>query len=177
MIKKKLLQKKPKNIFEQNVNCNEIIDLCKKLHLTIVGTGGAEIREGNKKHILSIVRQMMKMHSLQVIGNKKEEDLVNWGNEKVDEKNKIKNIKDKKLANSLYFINIIKSIEPDAVNLDNIIQDKDDKESKESNAKNCISIARKLGVTVFLEWKDIVLVKRNLLLTFLASIYEVAQNH
>ena len=97
IVKKKLLQKKPKNVFEQNVNCNEIIDLCKKLHLTIVGTGGAEIREGNKKHILSIVRQMMKMHSLQVIGNKKEEDLVNWGNEKVDENNKIKNLRDKNL--------------------------------------------------------------------------------
>ena len=120
---------------------------------------------------------MMKMHSLQVIGNKKEEDLVNWGNEKVDENNKIKNLKDKKLGNSLYFINIIKSIEPNVVNLDSIIQDKDDKESKESNAKNCISIARKLGATVFLEWKDIVQIKSNLLLIFLASIYEVAKNH
>ena len=120
---------------------------------------------------------MMKMHSLQIIGNKKEEDLVNWGNEKVDDNYKIKNLKDKKLGNSLYFINIIKSIEPDAVNLDTIIQDKDDKESKENNAKNCIAIARKLGATVFLEWKDIVQVKSNLLLTFLASIYEVAQNH
>ena len=177
IVKKKLIQKKPKNVFEQNVNCNEIIDLCKKLHLTVVGTGGGEIREGNKKHILSIVRQMMKMHSLQVIGNKKEEDLVNWGNEKVDENNKIKNLKDKKLGNSLYFINIIKSIEPNVVNLDSIIQDKDDKESKESNAKICISIVRKLGATVFLEWKDIVQIKSNLLIIFLASIYEVAQNH
>ena len=118
----------------------------------------------------------MKMHSLQIIGNKKEEDLVNWGNEKVEEKNKIKNLKDKKVGNSLFFIDIIKSIEPEAVNLDIIIQDKDDKQSKESNAKNCISIARKLGATVFLEWKDIVQVKSNLLLIFLASIYEVAQN-
>ena len=60
---------------------------------------------------------MMKMHSLQVIGNKKEEDLVNRGNEKVDENNNIKNLKEKKLVNSLYFINIIKSIEPNAANL------------------------------------------------------------
>ena len=119
----------------------------------------------------------MKMHSLQIIGNKKEEDLVNWGNEKVEEKNKIKNLKDKKVGNSLFFIDIIKSIEPEAVNLDIIIEDKDDKQSKESNAKNCISIARKLGATVFLEWKDIVQVKSNLLLIFLASIYEVAQNY
>ena len=176
VVKWKVVDKKPKNVFKKNINCNEVIDSCKKLKFNIVGIGGSDIREGRKKYILSIVWQMMKMHSLQIIGNKTEDDLVKWGNEKVDENIRIKNLKDKKLGNSLFFINIIKYIDPNVINLD-IIEDKNDEESKKNNAKNCISAARKLGAIVLLEWKDIVKVKSNLLLTFLASIYNVAQNY
>ena len=49
----------------------------------------------------------MRGHSLQVIGNKTEEDLIKWDNERVGADLKIKSLKDKKLGNSLYFINIM----------------------------------------------------------------------
>ena len=52
-----------------------------------------------------------------------------------------------------------------------------DDEAKENNAKYAISIARKLGATVFLVWEDIAEVKSKLLLTLLASIYEVGANY
>ena len=121
---------------------------------------------------------MMRAHSLQVIGNKTEEELISWGNERVGDENlKVKSLKDKKLGNSLYFINIMKSIEPRSINWDIVITDKEDDESKQNNAKYAISIARKLGATVFCVWEDITEVKSKLLLTFLASIYEVAQNY
>ena len=120
---------------------------------------------------------MMRAHSLQVIGNKTEEELIHWGNEKVDEDLKVKSLKDKKLGNSLYFINIMKSIEPRSINWDIVITDKDDDDSKQNNAKYAISIARKLGATVFCVWEDITEVKSKLLLTFLDSIYDVAQNY
>ena len=38
----------------------------------IVGIGDEDIRDGNKKYILVIIWQMMKAHSLEVIGNKTE---------------------------------------------------------------------------------------------------------
>ena len=120
---------------------------------------------------------MMRQHSLQVIGNKTEEELVAWGNDRVDEQYKVKSLKDKKLANSLYFIYIMKSIEPRSINWDIVVQDKDDAEAKENNAKYAISIARKLGATVFCVWEDIAEVKSKLLLTLLASIYEVGSNY
>ena len=97
--------------------------------------------------------------------------------EKVDEELRVKSLKDKKLGNSLYFINIMKSIEPRSINWDIVITDKDDDDSKQNNAKYAISIARKLGATVFCVWEDITEVKSKLLLTFLASIYDVAQNY
>ena len=159
----KIVDKKPNNPFKKTANCNEVIDASKKSNYKIVGIGGGDIRDGNKKYILAIVWQMMRAHSLQVIGNKTEEELVAWGNDRVDSQYKVKSLKDKKLCNSLYFIHIMKSIEDD--------------EAKENNAKYAISIARKLGATVFLVWEDIAEVKSKLLLTLLASIYEVGANY
>ena len=174
----KIVDKKPNNPFKKTVNCNEVIDASKKSKYHIVGIGGGDIRDGNKKYILAIVWQMMRAHSLQVIGNKTEEELIAWGNEKVDDDSlKVKSLKDKKLGNSLYFINIMKAIEPRSINWDIVVTDKDDEESKQNNAKYAISIARKLGATVFLVWEDIAEVKSKLLLTFLASLYEVGNNY
>ena len=173
----KLVDKKPKNPFKIQANCDEVIEASKKSNYKIVGIGGGDIRTGNKKYILAIVWQMMRQHSLQVIGNKTEEELVAWGNDRVDEQYKVKSLKDKKLATSLYFIYIMKSIEPRSINWDIVMQDKDDDEAKENNAKYAISIARKLGATVFCVWEDIAEVKSKLLLTLLASIYEVGNNY
>ena len=173
----KLVDKKPNNPFKKTTNCNEVIDASKKSNYKIIGIGGGDIRDGNKKYILAIVWQMMRAHSLQVIGNKTEEELVAWGNERVDDEYKVKSLKDRKLASSLYFIHIMKSIEPRSINWDIVVTDKDDAESRENNAKYAISIARKLGATVFCVWEDIAEVKSKLLLTLLASIYEVGNNY
>ena len=173
----KVVDKKANNPFKKTVNCNEVIDASKKSKYHIVGIGGGDIRDGNKKYILAIVWQMMRAHSLQVVGGKTEEELISWGNERVDENLRVQSLKDKKLGNSLYFINIMKSIEPRSINWDIVVTDKDDEESKQNNAKYAISIARKLGATVFLVWEDIAEVKSKLLLTFLASLFEVGNNY
>ena len=173
----KIVDKKPNNPFKKTVNCGEVIEASKKSKYQIIGIGGGDIRDGNKKYILAIVWQMMRAHSLQVIGNKTEEELVAWGNDRVDNEYKVKSLKDKRLASSLYFIHIMKSIEPRSINWDIVVTDKDDEESRQNNAKYAISIARKLGATVFLVWEDIAEVKSKLLLTLLASIYEVGNNY
>ena len=171
------MDKKPNNPFKKTANCNEVIDASKRSDYKIIGIGGGDIRDGNKKYILAIVWQMMRAHSLQVIGNKTEEELVSWGNERVGDEYKVKSLKDKRLANSLFFIHIMNSIESRSVNWDIVVTDKDDEESRQNNAKYCISIARKLGATVFLVWEDIAEVKSKLLLTLLASLYEVGNNY
>ena len=173
----KVVDKKPNNPFKKTANCNEVIDASKRSDYKIIGIGGGDIRDGNKKYILAIVWQMMRAHSLQVIGNKTEEELVSWGNERVSDEFKVKSLKDKRLANSLFFIHIMNSIESRSVNWDIVVTDKDDEESRQNNAKYCISIARKLGATVFLVWEDIAEVKSKLLLTLLASLYEVGNNY
>ena len=175
----KKVDKKVKNVFNKLINCNEVIDACKKIFKDDVKyIGGSDIRDGKKKYILAIAFQLMKAYSLKIIGDKTEKELIEWGNSKVNDTNlKIKSLNEKKLSNSLYFIEIMNSIDSRIVNFDIIIKDKDDQESKENNAKNCISFALKLGAIVFLDWKDIIHVKKNLLLTFLASLYELNTNY
>ncbi len=46
-------------------------------------------------------------------------------------------------------------------------------EQIENNAKYAISIARKLGATVFLIWEDIKDVKQKMIMTFVAALMEV----
>lgn len=68
-------------------------------------------------------------------------------------------------------------IESRAVNWELVIKDKSEPNDLEMNAKYAISIARKLGACVFLVWEDITEIKSRLLLTFIASLYDVAQNY
>lgn len=130
----RIVNKKPNNPFKITVNCNEVIDACKKLNCSINGLGGGDIRDGDKNTILKIIWELMKAYILKKIGNKTEEELISWGNERVDKNLRIKSLMDKSLDNSLYFINIIQSIEPSAINWKNVIQNKNDKESKIKNA-------------------------------------------
>ena len=62
-----------------------------------------------------------------------------------------------RLGNSLYFINIMKSIEPRSNDRDIVVTDKDDEEPKQNIAKILFLICY----------------FNKLLLTFLASLYEV----
>jgi hypothetical protein len=56
-----------KNKFTKIVNCNEVIDAAKKCKFHIVGHGGTDIHDKNKKAILAVVWQMMRHHTLSVI--------------------------------------------------------------------------------------------------------------
>lgn len=172
-----MVDKNAKNPFKVAVNCNEVINASKKSGYSIVGIGGVDIRDGNKKYILAIVWQLMRAHTLQVIGGKSEEELLTWGNSMVSEEYKITSLKNKKLGNSLFFIEIMAKIESRAVNWELVIKDKSEPNDLEMNAKYAISIARKLGAFMFLVWEDITEIKSRLLLTFIASLYDVAQNY
>jgi plastin-1 len=112
------------NKFKKIVNCNEVVDASKKAGFTIVGIGGTDIHDANKKYILAIVWQLMRAHTLQVVGNKTEDDLVKWANGMINKDVQIGSFKDKKLKSSLFFIHLMSAIEPRAINWDIIAQGK-----------------------------------------------------
>jgi len=83
--------------------------------------------------------------------------------------------RDRSLSNSLFFLNLLYAVEPSVVNWDlvhleelgaNILSTKD----RTLNARYAISVARKLGATIFLLPEDIVEVNPKMIMTFVACI-------
>lgn len=70
--------KAPKNVFETGINCQVAFDAAEKLKIKLVGIGAVDIRDGNKKLVLAIVWQLVRLHYLQIIGSKTELDLLAW---------------------------------------------------------------------------------------------------
>ena len=172
----KKVELKTKNPFKIGVNCQEVIDASKRSGYSIISIGNKDIQEGKKKHILAIVWQLMRAHTLKIIGEKSEEELIQWANSKVPENRKIKSLKEKKLNDGLFWIDLLAAIEPRSIRWDLVVKENLTDKDREMNAKYALSVARGLGAMIFVVWEDITEVKSKLLLTLLASLYDVAQN-
>ena len=68
--------KKFKNQFKVGVNCQEDINSSKISGYKIVSIDNKDIQEGRKKHILAIVWQLMRAHTLKIFGERSEEELI-----------------------------------------------------------------------------------------------------
>ena len=97
-------------------NCNYVIEICKeKMNIKIVDIGGVDIVDGKVNLTLGLVWQLCKVYWEERVGQVNEEELVKWGNDRVPSEHRIKNFKDKSLANCQFFLKVIESIEPAAV--------------------------------------------------------------
>uniref|UniRef100_A0AAV1U266 Calponin-homology (CH) domain-containing protein n=1 Tax=Peronospora matthiolae TaxID=2874970 RepID=A0AAV1U266_9STRA len=168
------------NKFKQVENCNYCVVLGKQLKFSLVNVGGADIFEGAKKMILSIVWQSMRYQQLKMLGalaagrgEITDKDIISWANEKVRQsgraKGNIVSFRDPSLSDGVYLLDLVHVVEPRAVNWDLVSQELTD-DSKASNAKYAISCAQKIGATVFLTYEDIVEVKPKMVMTFFASL-------
>ena len=164
-----------KNPFKVGVNCQEAIDASKRSGLKIVRIGNKDIQEGRKKHILEIVWQIIRACTLKKIGEKSEEELIEWANSSIPIEMKIIDLKDKKLKDGLFWFYLLDAIAPGCVNWELVIKKNQSDKDREMNAKYILSIARGLGAMNFVVWEDIIEVKSKLLLMFLASLYELAE--
>ena len=171
----KKVELKTKNPFKIGVNCQEVIDSAKRSGYSIISIGNKDIQEGKKKHILAIVWQLMRAHTLKIIGEKSEEELISWANSRVSEGRRIKSLKEKKLNDGLFWIELLSSIEKRCIRWELVVKENLSDKDREMNAKYALSVARGLGAMIFVVWEDITEVKSKLLLTFLASLYDVAQ--
>jgi len=169
----KIIDKKPNNTYKKGINCGEAIKVCQKLGLKLPGISGNDFVTGNKKNILAVVWQLVKLHYTKIIGSLSEDDLVKWANNLVAD-HKIKNLKDKEMSDGHYLLQVLSSIEPRAIDWD-IVKKGEAEEDKENNAKYIVSIVRKLGGVVFCVWEDLVKVDYKQTFILFATIYELDQ--
>ena len=161
--------------FKTMMICQEVVDVLKRSGNKINSISGMDIQNGSKNHILAIIWKLIDLYTLKKTGNKSEQNLIIWANSKIPEERKIQNLKEKKLKDGLFWIYLLSAIEPKSINWDFVVVDNPSDKDKEMNAKYVLSVARKLGAIIFVDWKDITEVNEKLLLTLLASLYEIEQ--
>ncbi|CAD6242641.1 unnamed protein product [Miscanthus lutarioriparius] len=181
----KLATKPPiKFPFRKLENCNQVVKIGKQLKFSLVNLAGNDIVQGNKKLIVALLWQLMRFNILQLLnklrshsqGSQGKEisdaDILNWANSKVKASgrtSRMESFKDKSLSNGLFFLELLSTVQPRVVNWKVVTKGEAD-EDKKLNATYIISIARKIGCSVFLLPEDIVEVNQKMILTLTASI-------
>uniref|UniRef100_A0A5B7C3V0 Calponin-homology (CH) domain-containing protein n=1 Tax=Davidia involucrata TaxID=16924 RepID=A0A5B7C3V0_DAVIN len=167
--------------FRKVENCNQVIKIGKQLKFSLVNVAGNDIVQGNKKLILAFLWQLMRFNMLQLLKNLRSRSqgkeitdayIRNWANKKVKSTGRtsqMESFKDKSLSSGLFFLELLSAVEPRVVNW-NLVTKGESDEEKKLNATYIISVARKLGCSIFLLPEDIIEVNQKMILTLTASI-------
>ncbi|KAL6561181.1 Fimbrin-5 [Orobanche minor] len=167
--------------FRKVENCNQVISIGKDLNFSLVNVAGNDIVQGNKKLILAFLWQLMRFSMLQLLKNLRshsqgkeitDADILNWANNKVKKSGRtsqMESFKDKTLSSGSFFLELLSVVEPRVVNWSLVTKGETD-EDKKLNATYIISVARKIGCSIFLLPEDIIEVNQKMILTLTASI-------
>ncbi|KAK2987063.1 hypothetical protein RJ640_004789 [Escallonia rubra] len=167
--------------FRKVENCNQVVRIGKHLRFSLVNVAGNDIVQGNKKLILAFLWQLMRFNILQLLKNLRsrsqgkeitDADILKWANKKVKSTGRtsqMESFKDKNLSSGLFFLELLSAVEPRVVNW-NLVTKGESDEEKKLNATYIISVARKLGCSIFLLPEDIMEVNQKMILTLTASI-------
>ncbi|ESW12723.1 hypothetical protein PHAVU_008G136800 [Phaseolus vulgaris] len=167
--------------FKKVENCNQVVKIGKQLKFSLVNIAGNDIVQGYKKLILAYLWQLMRCNILQLLKNLRfhshgkeitDADILRWANSKASSSGsqcQINSFKDKSVSDGIFFLELLSSVQPRAVNRGLVTKGITDQE-KMMNATYIISIARKLGCSIFLLPEDITEVNQKMILTLTASI-------
>ncbi|CAK9133394.1 unnamed protein product [Ilex paraguariensis] len=167
--------------FRKVENCNQVIRIGKEVNFSLVNVAGNDIVQGNKKLILAFLWQLMRFSMLQLLKNLRshsqgkeitDADILYWANNKVKSSGRtsqMESFKDKNLSNGIFFLELLTAVEPRVLNWSLVTKGETD-EDKKLNSTYIISVARKLGCSIFLLPEDIIEVNQKMILTLTASI-------
>ncbi|OZJ03981.1 hypothetical protein BZG36_04047, partial [Bifiguratus adelaidae] len=165
---KRVSRKQPLSRFKAVENCNYCVELGQQARFSLVNIQGADITDGSRTLTLGLVWQMMRENIIQTLqslskGGKPVTDMgmVRWANETVrrgGKSSKMTSFKDTSLKSGVFFLDVLNGMKPGYVDYNLVTRGATDDEAF-NNAKLAISIARKLGATIFLVPEDIVEVR------------------
>ncbi|XP_044494137.1 fimbrin-5 [Mangifera indica] len=174
--------------FRKVENCNQVVQIGKQLNFSLVNVAGNDIVQGNKKLIIAFLWQLMRFNMLQLLKNLRshsqgkeitDADILNWANKKVkkaDRTSQMESFKDKNLSTGTFFLDLLSAVEPRVVNW-SLVTKGETEEDKKSNATYIISVARKIGCSIFLLPEDIIEVNPKMILILTASIMYWSLRH
>lgn len=172
--------------FKAVENTNYAVEIGKQNKFSLVGIQGADITDGQRTLTLGMVWQLMRrditrtLASLaQRLGKREitDADMVQWTNgqaAKGGNKSQIRSFKDSSLATAIPLLDVLSGMKSSYVDYDLVAAGRTDDE-KYANAKLAISIARKMGATIWLVPEDITALRSRLIVTFIGSLMATAE--
>jgi plastin-1 len=167
--------------FKAVENTNYAVELGKQNRFSLVGIQGADITDGQRTLTLAITWQLMRrditrtLQSLaQRVGVSEISDsyMLKWANDMARSGGKaqgIRSFKDPSLGSGVFLLDVLNGMKSNYVDYSLVTSGRTDEEAY-LNAKLSISIARKMGATIWLVPEDIVAVRSRLIVTFLGSL-------
>ncbi|KAF1925866.1 plastin-3 [Didymella exigua CBS 183.55] len=167
--------------FKALENTNYAVELGKSVQFSLPGIQGADITDGQRTLTLGLVWQLMRKDIVstlkglaQKLGKREisDSDMIKWSNDmarKGGQGSQIRSFKDSSLSNAKFLLDVLAGMKPAYVDYDLVSPGRNDEESYQ-NAKLAISIARKMGATIWLVPEDIVAVQSRLITTFIGSL-------
>ena len=166
--------------FKAIENTNYAIELGRQLGFSLVGIQGADITDGQKMLTLGLVWQLMRKDITVTLGSlaqrlgKREitdAEMVKWANEmsrKGGRNSAVRSFKDPAIGSGIFLLDVLNGMKSSYVDYDLVTPGRTDEEAY-MNAKLSISIARKLGATIWLVPEDICQVRSRLVTTFIGK--------
>jgi len=166
--------------FKAVENTNYAIELGKQHGFSLVGIQGADITDGQKTLTLGLVWQLMRkditltLSALaQRLGKREitDAEMVRWANDmsrKGGRNSAIRSFKDPAIGTGVFLLDVLNGMKSSYVDYDLVTSGRTDDEAY-LNAKLSISIARKLGATIWLVPEDIAQVRSRLVTTFIGK--------
>ena len=166
--------------FKAVENTNYAIELGKQNRFSLVGVQGADITDGQKTLTLGLVWQLMRrdivntLHALAQRMGKREmsdNDMIKWSNDmsrKGGKNSSVRSFKDQSIGSGVFLLDVLNGMKTSYVDYDLVTPGKSDDDAY-ANAKLSISIARKMGATIWLVPEDICQVRSRLVTTFIGE--------
>ncbi len=171
--------------FKAVENTNYAIELGKQMHFSLVGVQGADITDGQRTLTLGLVWQLMRRDISETLSalaqrlGKREitdAEMVKWANEqskKGGRNSSVRSFKDQAIGSGVFLLDVLNGMKSSYVDYDLVTSGRNDEEAY-ANAKLAISIARKMGATIWLVPEDICQVRSRLVVTFIGKLYSVS---
>lgn len=168
--------------FKAVENTNYVVELGKHIGFSLVAVQGADITDGQRTLTLGLVWQLMRrditntLSSLaRQIGKREITDgeMVKWANDmsrKGGKSSTIRNFKDASIGSGIFLLDVLHGMKSSYVDYDLVTPGRTDEDAY-ANAKLSISIARKLGATIWLVPEDICQVRSRLVTTFIGEFF------
>jgi len=175
----KRANKNPGTVFKRLENCGIAVETGRKVGLKLVGLEGKDICDGVPKFVLTMCWQLWRTHignMLQQVSESgkrpDDKEIVAWANAKVQSKGyagKIKDFKDAGLSDGQFLAQLLESVHPGAVDFE-LLTPGTTEEGSKSNAEYILSVARKVGCTIFNLPDDITDIRSKMLMILVSMV-------